>query len=51
MEAANVDGSYEVGAKTERSKWNVCSYVLLDTEPIIVEDFITYIKSGDAPHS
>ena len=40
MEAASVDDSYEVGAKTERSKWNVCSYVLLDTEPIIVEDFI-----------
>ncbi len=39
MGAAGVDDSYEVGAKTERSKWNVCSYVLLDTEPIIVEDF------------
>ena len=59
MGAAGVDDSYEVGAKTERSKWNVCSYVLLDTEPIIVEDFYLdkdwsehpYIKSGDAPHS
>ena len=59
MGAAGVDDSYEVGAKTERSKWNVCSYVLLDTEPIIVEDFYwdkdwaehPYIKSGDAPHS
>ena len=59
MGAAGVDDNYEVGAKTERSKWNVCSYVLLDTEPIIVEDFYLdkdwsehpYIKSGDAPHS
>ena len=36
----SVDDNYEVGAKTKRSKWNVCSYVLLNTEPIIVEDFI-----------
>ena len=40
MEAAGVDDNYEVGAKAERSKWNVRSYVLLNTEPIIVEDFI-----------
>ncbi|MDC1382175.1 GAF domain-containing protein [Candidatus Puniceispirillum sp.] len=59
MGAAGVDESYEVGARTERSKWNVCSYVLLDTEPMIVEDFYLdpdwikhpFIESGDAPHS
>ena len=59
MAGSGVDDSYEVGALTERSKWNVCSYVLLDTEPLIVEDFYEdpdwadhpYIKSGDAPHS
>ena len=59
MAGAGVDDSYEVGALTDRSKWNVCSYVLLDTEPLIVEDFYKdpdwaehpYIKSGDAPHS
>lgn len=26
------------GTKSERSEWNVCSYVLLDTEPLIMED-------------
>jgi GAF domain-containing protein len=47
------------GDKGLRTEHNVCSYVLLDTEPIIVEDFYLdkdwsehpYIKSGDAPHS
>jgi GAF domain-containing protein len=59
MGAAGVDESYEVGKRTERDKWNVCSYVLLDTEPMIVEDFYLdpdwtdhpFVKSGDAPHS
>ena len=59
MGAAGVDESYEVGKRTERQKWNVCSYVLLDTEPMIVEDFYLdpdwaehpMIKSGDCPHS
>ena len=39
MGAAGVDESYEVGKRTAREKWNVCSYVLLDTEPMIIEDF------------
>ena len=26
------------GTKSERSEWNVCSYVLLDTEPLIMPD-------------
>lgn len=26
------------GSKSERSEWNVCSYVLLDSEPLIMED-------------
>ena len=59
MAGSGVDDTYEVGALHERSKWNLCSYVLLDTEPLIVEDFYKdpdwaehpYIKSGDAPHS
>ena len=59
MAGSGVDDNYEVGALHDRSKWNVCSYVLLDTEPLIVEDFYKdpdwsehpYIKSGDAPHS
>ena len=34
---SGVDDNYEVGALTERSKWNVCSYVLLDTEHLIVK--------------
>ena len=59
MAGSGVDDNYEVGALTDRSKWNVCSYVLLDTEPLIVEDFYKdpdwaehpFIKSGDAPHS
>ena len=59
MAGSGVDENYEVGALTDRSKWNVCSYVLLNTEPLIVEDFYKdpdwaehpYIKSGDAPHS
>ena len=59
MGAAGVDESYEVGKRTEREKWNVCSYVLLDTEPMIIEDFYLdpdwtehpMIKSGNAPHS
>jgi GAF domain-containing protein len=56
--AAGVD-DYQTGAKSSRSKWNVCSYVLLDTEPLIVEDF--YLEpewashpamlSGEAPHA
>ena len=59
MAGSGVDESYEVGARTDRSKWNVCSYVLLDVEPLIVEDFYKdpnwakhpYIISGDAPHA
>lgn len=59
MGAAGVDESYEVGKRTEREKWNVCSYVLLDTEPMIIEDFYLdpdwakhpMIQSGNAPHS
>ena len=59
MAGSGVDDNYKVGALTDRSKWNVCSYVLLDTEPLIVEDFYKdpdwaehpFIKSGDAPHS
>jgi hypothetical protein len=59
MGAAGVDESYEVGKRTAREKWNVCSYVLLDTEPMIIEDFYLdpdwiehpMIKSGNAPHS
>ena len=39
MEAADVNDSYEVRAKTERSKCNVRFYDLLDTGPIIVEYF------------
>ena len=26
------------GSKSDRSEWNVCSYVLLDSEPLIMED-------------
>ena len=59
MAGAGVDENYEVGARSDRSKWNVCSYVLLDVEPLIIEDFYKdpdwaehpYIKSGDAPHA
>ena len=59
MAGAGVPESYEVGARTERSKWNVCSYVLLNTEPMVIEDFYKdpdwsehpFIKSGDAPHA
>ena len=59
MAGAGVPESYEVGARTDRSKWNVCSYVLLNTEPMVIEDFYKdpdwsehpYIKSGDAPHA
>ena len=59
MAGSGVDDNYKVGALSDRSKWNVCSYVLLDTEPLIVEDFYKdpdwadhpFIKSGDAPHS
>ena len=59
MAGSGVDENYEVGARTDRSKWNVCSYVLLDVEPLIIEDFYKdsdwaehpYIKSGDAPHA
>ena len=39
MAGAGVDESYKVGNRIERSKWNVCSYVLLNTEPMVVEDF------------
>ena len=39
MGASGVDKSYYDGKRTERDNWNVCSYVLLHTEPIIVEDF------------
>ena len=59
MAGSGVDENYEVGARSDRSKWNVCSYVLLDVEPLIIEDFYKdpdwaehpYIKSGDAPHA
>ena len=59
MAGAGVDESYKVGNRIERSKWNVCSYVLLNTEPMVVEDFYKdpdwsehpFIKSGDAPHA
>ena len=59
MAGSGVDESYQVGALTDRSKWNVCAYVLLNTEPLIVEDFYKdadwadhpFIKSGNAPHS
>ncbi len=59
MAGSGVDANYEVGARSERSKWNVCSYVLLDVEPLIIEDFYKdpdwaehpYIISGDAPHA
>jgi GAF domain-containing protein len=59
MGAAGVDESYEVGKRTGREKWNVCSYVLLDTEPMIIEDFYRdpdwakhpMIQSENAPHS
>ena len=59
MAGSGVDENYEVGARHDRSKWNVCSYVLLDIEPLIIEDFYKdsdwaehpYIKSGDAPHA
>jgi len=29
---------FVVGSKSERSEWNICSYVLLETEPLIMED-------------
>ena len=59
MAGSGVDENYEVGARHDRSKWNVCSYVVLDIEPLIIEDFYKdsdwaehpYIKSGDAPHA
>ena len=59
MAGSGVDENYAVGARSDRSKWNVCSYVLLDVEPLIIEDFYKdpdwaehpYIKSGDAPHA
>jgi hypothetical protein len=59
MAGSGVDENYEVGTRSDRSKWNVCSYVLLDVEPLIIEDFYKdpdwaehpYIKSGDAPHA
>ena len=60
MAAAGVDEdkNYKVGNRTTRSKWNVCSYVLLDTEPLIHEDLYLdpdwskhpFVQSGDAPH-
>ena len=30
--------NFEVGGKSERHKNNICSYVLLDTEPLLMED-------------
>ena len=61
MAAAGVDESYKVGNRIERTKWNLCSYVLLDSEPLIIEDMYAhpdsewaehpYILSGNAPHS
>ena len=59
MGGAGVDESYKVGNRIERSKWNVCSYVVLNTEPMVVEEFYKdpdwsehpFIKSGDAPHA
>ena len=59
MAGSGVGENYEVGARSDRSKWNVCSYVLLDVEPLIIADFYKdpdwaehpYIKSGDAPHA
>ena len=59
MAGAGVDESYKVGNRVERSKWNVCSYVLLNTEPMVIEDFYKdpdwsehpFIKSGEAPHA
>ncbi len=58
MAAAGVD-NYEVGVRSERAKWNVCSYVLLDTEPLIIEDFLLLeewaehpvVLSGNGPHA
>ncbi len=29
---------FEVGAKSDRDQYNICSYVLLDVEPLIMED-------------
>ena len=32
------------GSKSERSEWNVCSYVMLDSEPLIMEEHNRILK-------
>ena len=41
---------FEVGAKSERSEFNVCSYVLLDTEPLLMADMCKDPTWKDHPH-
>ena len=47
-EAGNDD--FVVGAKSERSELNVCSYVLLDTEPLLMEDMVKDPTWKDHPN-
>ena len=42
--------NFEVGAKSERSEFNVCSYVLLDTEPLLMADMCKDPTWKDHPH-
>ena len=41
---------FVAGAKSERHEFNVCSYVLLDTEPLIMEDMVQDPTWKDHPH-
>ena len=42
--------NFEVGAKSERHEFNVCSYVLLDSEPLLMEDMCKDPTWKDHPH-
>ena len=41
---------FSPGAKTERTELNVCSYVLLDSEPLIMEDMLEDPNWKDHPN-
>ena len=41
---------FVVGSKSERSEFNVCAYVLLDTEPLLMEDMVKDPTWKDHPH-
>ena len=42
--------NFEVGEKSERHEFNVCSYVLLDSEPLLMEDMCKDPTWKDHPH-